>query len=59
MVVRDGAWVSGRRVKIHDEVLVASLIKVRDMDSVPAPLVRLLAVDEPETKVRVSSGGRK
>jgi hypothetical protein len=27
VVVRDGAWASGRRVKIHDEeVLVASLI---------------------------------
>ena len=50
MVVRDGAWVSGRRVKIHDEVLVASLLKVRDTNSVPAPLVRLLAIDESGTR---------
>lgn len=58
VVVRDGVWVSARRVKIHDEVPLASLVKVRDMDSVPAPLVRLLATDEPGTGVRVSSSGR-
>ena len=56
--MRDGAWVSGRRVKTRDEVPVASLIKVRDMDSVPLPLVRLLAIDEPGTGVSVSSCGR-
>lgn len=58
VVVRDSAWVSERRVKIHDGVSVASLIKVKDMDSVPAPPVRLQAIDEPGTGVRVSSRGR-